>query len=170
MRILRFTAVVAMVALLCAAPVSAADNGRTEKITLPPNCYNEVPTLDCGDFLVLADWCEVASVMIRYDSYGNPVQAVYHWEFGSSVYYNSEDPTIMVEGRREHSQNRLLIQDNILYSSGPTYRVIIPGEGVVALDTGHWMYDFNTGEVTYIGGPHQVTGGDASALCEALAQ
>lgn len=170
MRHLRVVVVIAAVVLLCSTSASAGGNGRTEKIVLPPTCYTEVPTVACGDFQVLADWCEFGAVLVRFDSNGNAVQAVYHWTVGNSIYYNSEDPTIMVEGRREHVQNRLLVQDNILYGTGPAYRVIIPGEGAVMLGIGHWKYDYNTDELTWYGGPFEAFSGDVPAMCEVLAQ
>ena len=170
MKTSRSVPVMAAVAALCCATAFAADNGRTEKFTIGPTCYEEVPTIDCDDFWVLNDWCETTVVMIRYDKEGNPVQAVNHLSVGGSVYYNSADETILVEGLREHALNRIRIEENILYGSGPGYRVVVPGEGIVFLNTGHWTYNLATGEIIWIGGPHQAITGDAPALCEALRQ
>jgi hypothetical protein len=170
MKMLRSVLAMVAVVLLCGTTSFAADNGRTEKFTIGPTCYTEFPTIDCGDFWVLNDWCETTVVMVRYDKEGNPVQAIRHLSVGGSTYYNSEDEAIRVEGLREHVLNRIRIEENILYGSGPGYRVVVPGEGIVFLNTGHWTYNLVTGEIIWIGGPHQAITGDAPALCEALKQ
>jgi hypothetical protein len=170
MKTLRIVLVMLAVALLCSASAFAADQGRTEKYTIGPFESFGIETINCGDFWVLNDWFENYVVMVRYDKYGDPVQEVYHLSVGGSVYYNSEDPTISVEGLREHVNNRIRYEENMLYGSGPGYRVVVPGKGVVLLNTGHWTYNFDTGEYNHVGGPHQAITQNAPALCDLLKQ
>jgi hypothetical protein len=50
---------------------------------------------------------------------------------------------------------------------GSIFRIVIPGQGIVAQDTGIITFDLATGEVLFEGGPHEVFHGEAD-LCALL--
>jgi hypothetical protein len=52
---------------------------------------------------------------------------------------------------------------------GTVYNIQVPGAGNVLLDSGNIAFDFETGELLYVHGPHQQFSGDVAALCAYLA-
>jgi hypothetical protein len=52
---------------------------------------------------------------------------------------------------------------------GTVYNIQVPGAGNVLLDAGNISFDFETGELLYLHGPHQQFSGDVAALCGYLA-
>jgi hypothetical protein len=52
---------------------------------------------------------------------------------------------------------------------GTVYDIQVPGAGNVLLDAGNIAFDFETGELLYVHGPHQQFSGDVAALCGYLA-
>jgi hypothetical protein len=44
----------------------------------------------------------------------------------------------------------------------------IPGEGLVLFDTGRIVFDAETGEITFAGGPHMLRDGDVEKFCAAF--
>jgi hypothetical protein len=52
---------------------------------------------------------------------------------------------------------------------GTVYNIQVPGAGSVLLDAGNIAFDFETGNVLYIHGPHEQFSGDVAALCGYLA-
>ena len=47
-------------------------------------------------------------------------------------------------------------------------RIVVPGEGVVLAHLGKIVFDLNTGEVLFVGGPHDDLGELLPVLCSAL--
>jgi hypothetical protein len=65
---------------------------------------------------------------------------------------------------------KIFIDDpNTVNVVGTVYNVQVPGAGSVLLDAGNIGFDFDTGEVLYIHGPHEQFSGDVAALCGYLA-
>jgi hypothetical protein len=52
---------------------------------------------------------------------------------------------------------------------GTVYNIQVPGAGNVLLDAGNIAFDFETGELLYVHGPHQQFSGDVAELCGYLA-
>lgn len=52
---------------------------------------------------------------------------------------------------------------------GTVYDIQVPGAGNVLLDAGNIAFDFETGDLLYVHGPHQQFSGDVAALCGYLA-
>jgi hypothetical protein len=52
---------------------------------------------------------------------------------------------------------------------GTVYNIQVPGAGNVLLDAGNIAFDFETGDLLYVHGPHQQFSGDVGALCGYLA-
>jgi hypothetical protein len=121
---------------------------------------------ECGEFDVLTDFVVDGHSTIFFDSAGNPDYARVHLRF-VDFFYNSETR----EGFTEHEHSNTLLDlpsGEEVTSSGVSYRVTVPGEGVVLLEAGR--VEFNeAGEVVFVAGPHQVLGQDFDKLCEALA-
>jgi hypothetical protein len=123
---------------------------------------------DCGDFEVLADL--VVDGQIDYfdtDRDGIPdfftlrVRLV-------SFFYNSATGKGFTA--YEHGNFTFdLSNDALVIETGVTFRVTVPGEGVVLLDAGRVEYDEETGDVVFVAGPHQLLEGDTAKLCAALA-
>ena len=65
---------------------------------------------------------------------------------------------------------KVFIDDpNTVKVVGTVYNVQVPGAGSVLLDAGNIGFDFDTGEVLYIHGPHEQFSGDVAELCGYLA-
>jgi hypothetical protein len=65
---------------------------------------------------------------------------------------------------------QIFIDDpNTVKVVGTVYNIQVPGAGSVLLDAGNVSFDFETGEVLYVNGPHQQLSGDVAALCGYLA-
>jgi hypothetical protein len=52
---------------------------------------------------------------------------------------------------------------------GTVYNIQVPGAGSVLLDAGNIAFDFETGDLLYVHGPHEQFSGDVAALCGYLA-
>jgi len=52
---------------------------------------------------------------------------------------------------------------------GTVYNIQVPSAGNVLLDAGNIAFDFETGDLLYVHGPHQQFSGDVGALCGYLA-
>ena len=52
---------------------------------------------------------------------------------------------------------------------GTVYNIQVPGSGSVLLDAGNVIFDFETGDVIHLAGPHQQLSGDVAPLCDYLA-
>jgi hypothetical protein len=120
---------------------------------------------DCGDFDVLTDFVADFAVITYFDSAGNLDYSRVHFAF-HDFFYNSESG----EGFAETNTGTTVSDASgaELTSSGLSYHVTVPGEGVVLLQAGRLEFDA-AGEVVFVAGPHQVLSGDTEMLCEALA-
>jgi hypothetical protein len=59
-------------------------------------------------------------------------------------------------------------QDGTTTTAGLYYRFVVPGQGVIFIETGRIVSDA-TGNVIFEAGPHMLADGDTSALCAYLA-
>ena len=101
-----------------------------------------------------------------FDSEGDPDYARVNLRF-VDFYYNSETG----EGFTEHEHSNSLLDlpsGDEITSAGVSYRVTVPGEGVVLLEAGRIEFD-EAGEIVSVAGPHQLLSQDTDKLCEALA-
>ena len=155
------------VVLFALGDVASADKpkGIPAPVRLEPESGTEL-IAECGEFDVLTDFVVDGQSTIFFDSAGNPDYARIHLRF-VDFYYNSETG----EGFTEHEHSNTLLDlpsGEEVTSSGVSYRVTVPGEGVVLLEAGR--VEFNeAGEVVFVAGPHQVLSQDTDKLCEALA-
>ena len=160
---------VGVVLLLVSSVAFSQDNRRTEKFAIP---VTEVGIVvgNCGNFDVLNDYAALLSGTIVYDKSGLSVQMIQHYRLiGEDIYYNSTNPAKSVlGGPAEHELDRLDLTTGIVYVSGPSFRVRVPGYGVLFYETGHLVFDENTGQVLFNSGHNQFYGQDLTALCNYL--
>lgn len=103
-----------------------------------------------------------------FDSDGNFVRERAMFKVMNSVYFNSVDPSLSLEGGPgEVEIGHFNAVENTLALTGASFRVTVPGLGVIYLDAGRTFIDFNTGEVTN-SGPSDFEDGNVDALCDAL--
>jgi hypothetical protein len=155
------------VVLLALGGVASADKpeGTPAPVRLEPETGTEL-IAECGEFEVLTDFVVDGQSTIFFDSAGNPDYARVHLRF-VDFYYNSETG----EGFSEHEHSNTLLDlpsGEEVTSSGVSYRVTVPGEGVVLLEAGRLEFN-EAGEIVFVAGPHQVLSQDTDKLCEALA-
>jgi hypothetical protein len=155
------------VVLFALAGVASADKPQSTPtlVRFEPETGTDL-IADCGNFEVRTDFVVDGHSTIFFDSDGNPDYARAHLRF-VDFYYNSETG----EGFTEHEHSNTLIDllsGDEVTSIGVSYRVTVPGEGVVLLEAGR--VEFNeAGEIVFVAGPHQVLSQDTDQLCEALA-
>ena len=155
------------VVLFALGGVASADKpeGTPAPVRLQPETGTEL-IAECGEFDVLTDFVVDGQSTIFFDSDGNPDYARVHLRF-VDFFYNSETG----EGFTEHEHSNTLLDlpsGEEVTSSGVSYRVTVPGEGVVLLEAGRLEFN-EAGEVVFVAGPHQVLSQDTDKLCEALA-
>jgi hypothetical protein len=155
------------VVLFALGGVASADKpeGTPAPIRLEPETGTEL-IAECGEFDVLTDFVVDGQSTIFFDSAGNPDYARVHLRF-VDFYYNSETG----EGFTEHEHSNTLLDlpsGEEVTSSGVSYRVTVPGEGVVLLEAGRLEFN-EAGGIVFVAGPHQVLSQDTDKLCEALA-
>jgi hypothetical protein len=158
-------AATAVVLFALAGEASAAKpEGTPELKRLDPETGTDL-IAECGDFEVRTDFVVDGQSTVFFDSDGNPDYARIHLRF-VDFYYNSETGEGFTE--HEHSNTLLDLPRGVeVTSSGVSYRVTVPGEGVVLLEAGRLEFD-EAGNLVFVAGPHQVLRGDTEKLCEAL--
>jgi hypothetical protein len=142
------------VVLFALGGVASADKpeGTPAPIRLEPETGTEL-IAECGEFDVLTDFVVDGQSTIFFDSAGNPDYARVHLRF-VDFYYNSETG----EGFTEHEHSNTLLDlpsGEEVTSSGVSYRVTVPGEGVVLLEAGRLEFN-EAGGIVFVAGPHQV--------------
>ena len=165
--ILLSTLAATVVVLFALAGAASADKpeGTPDLERLEPETGTEL-IADCGDFAVLTDFVVDGQSTTFFDSSGTPDYTRVHLRF-VDFFYNSETG----EGFTEHNHSNTLLDlpsGEEVTSSGVSYHVTVPGEGIVLLEAGRLEFD-EAENVVFVAGPHQVLTGDTERLCEALA-
>ena len=124
----------------------------------------------CGNFAILTDYYLDFKIKFFYDNSGNAIRASGLFiTDGFSKYYNSEDPSRFVEGGPHEVQiQRFDIGGNTLTYVGASFRVNLPGQGVIFLQAGRVMVDLATGELLFEAGPQDANAENLDELCTAL--
>lgn len=127
----------------------------------------------CGDFDVLYDDVEFIHGVWVYDQGGlRKMRVLIVSTVGQTTYYNSTDPQKFVMGGPGEVQTARTLFDNGVRTQfaggGDLFRIVLPGYGPIYLESGHFVYDFVSGEFVFASGPNQFVEGDAAALCEYL--
>jgi hypothetical protein len=120
-------------------------------------------TVDCGSFVARGDWTVNMRVTAYFDAAGNQTKTINHIDW-NNVYTNLntgltvKDPATFVQ----------IANIDGYMTAGETWRLIVPGHGIVVQEVGYISFD-NDHNVTFVGGPHEVTFGDWQTLiCGAL--
>jgi hypothetical protein len=156
---------VAVVAVLVGGVTFAGSQRRTEILRFSDGPYDEFLT-SCGSFDIYVNWAATIRLTVRRDKSGTEVQTIQHYIVTDSVYYNSDDPGMYVEGTMELNNARIV--GDVWYFSGAPYRVKVPGSGLVFRWTGHWAYNAVSGEFEAVRGKSDLLEGNFSDLCKAL--
>ena len=165
----RSAVAIAFVLLLVSSVALSQNNGRTEKFSIPVT-QTGVVVGQCGNFDVLNDFTALLSGTIVYDKSGVAVQTIQHYRLiGESIYYNSANPEKSVlGGPAEHELDRIDMTTGIVYVSGPSFKIRVPGYGLIFAETGHIVIDETTGQVVFNSGHNQYVDQDLAALCNHL--
>ena len=160
---------VALVLLLVSNIAFSQDSRRTEKFKIP---FTDTGFFvgQCGTFDVLTDFAGIYSGTLVYDKSGAVVQTIQHIRvIGESIYYNSTDPTkSVIGGPGEREMDRIVTESGLQYTSGPLFKIRIPGYGLILAETGHFVFDTTTGQFLFNSGHNQVVDQDLAALCDYL--
>jgi hypothetical protein len=161
--------VVAVILLLMSSVAFSQDNRRTEKFSIPVTVTASLVG-QCGNFDVLSDWVALLSGTVLYDKSGVAVQTIQHYRLiGESIYYNSANPAKAVNGGpAEHELDKIDVTTGIVYVSGLSFKIRVPGYGLIFAETGRYIFDENTGQVLFNSGHNQFLDQDLAALCNYL--
>lgn len=121
---------------------------------------------DCGDFEVVDDFVFDIRSLAFFDRAGNEDFARNHFVI-HDIFSNSVTGESFATTTRQNVVVDLPSLKEIS-GSGLSYRVTVPGEGVVLLQAGRLEFD-EAGNVAFQAGPKQVLEQDFAKLCAALA-
>jgi hypothetical protein len=125
----------------------------------------------CDTFSILTDYTYGGHVIVHYDQGGNVTKVFQHYSFTEVTYYNSNFPEVLVRGGPGETQNSRFIYTGdspFAVLGGPTYKITLPGEGVIFHQTGRLVVDLSTFEIIVQTGPSDFLDGNFDALCAAL--
>ena len=162
---LRRVLAVTVMAVFVGGVTFADGQRRTEILRFSDGPYDDFLT-SCGSFDIYVNWAANIRLMVRRDKSGTEVQSIQHFITTDSVYYNSVDPGMYVEGTMELNNVRII--GDVWYFSGAPYRVKVPGSGLVFRWTGYWAYNTANGEFEVVRGKSDLLEGNFSDLCKAL--
>lgn len=161
----------AIALLLMSSVAFSQGSRRTEKFSIPVTQTGGLVG-QCGNFDVLTDFAALMSGTIVYDKYGVAVQQILHWRLiGESIYYNSTNPAKSVfGGPAEHELDRIDFATGLAYVAGPSFKIRVPGYGLIFAETGHIVVDEtqNPPVVVQNSGHNQMVDQDLAALCNYL--
>ena len=163
---------VAIAIMIAGSLTLAQGQGRIEKFGIGPEAAVGFMVGHCadGNFDVLTDYVVLITGTIRYDKSGQYITDRYQVKLiGESVYYNSTDPEKSVPGGPGEVENHRFDSKTGLYTgAGLSFKVRIPGYGLIFAETGHFVYDYSAGENVFNSGHNQFMDQDLAALCKYL--
>jgi hypothetical protein len=125
----------------------------------------------CGDFNILSDDGVRGDWVLYYDEEGNPVRLTrkVFVENGNAIYYNSNYPSCWLPGGNgEREVNTFDLVNGTVTTTAASYKVKLPGNGVIFMNAGRIVMDYFTGEVLFQAGQMDFYDGNVDALCAAL--
>ena len=147
--------------LLTFVPVSTA-------VAAQPLTFTEhleiTDVVNCGDFLAIDELGVDARTTIFFDNEGNEVGAQIHVKFRGIV-TNSVTGKSVVD--RADVNVFVDFAEGTTALVGKLFGITVPGEGIAVHDTGKLVFDAD-GNVSFVGGPHQVNLEGETKLCAAV--
>jgi len=163
---------VAVAVILAGTIGFAQGQGRIEKFGIGPEASVGFKVGHCadGNFDVLTDYVFLITGTNRYDKSGQFVTDRFQLKvIGESVYYNSSDPAKSLPGGPGEVENhRTDPKTGLGFGAGLSFKVRIPGYGLVFAETGRFASDYSTGEYVFQSGHNQFADQDLAALCKYL--
>jgi hypothetical protein len=157
----------AFILLLMSSVAFSQNYGRTEKFAIPVTGTGFVVG-SCGNFDVLNDFVGLVRGTVVYDKSGAPVQTIQR-VIGESIYYNSVNPAkAVLGGPGEGELDKFDWAAGTLSISGLSYKIRVPGYGIIFAETGHGVGDPTTGQIVFNVGHNQFADQDLAALCNYL--
>src|SRR6266540_555577 len=160
----QFTVLLGLIGTLALA--LAATAGATPPTT--ETFHDEGSMIDtelCG-FAINASFEVDDRITTFYDSAGDPIRVVERVTFLGTL--TNGDKSVV------DNDNWVVVHDLVGGTDiflGTVFNINVPGEGIVVLDAGRVIFDAETGEILFEGGPHQALHGegDFEAICDYLA-
>jgi hypothetical protein len=141
-----------LVVLLLIGSVGFSESQRrTEKFYIPLPPATGLFIGSCGSFDILSEGTALMTGTNVYDKSGQFVMQIMHFRvIGESLYYNSTNKAKAVAGGPGEGEiQRFDAATGLVYGSGPSWKVRVPGYGLIWAETGHFVYDTNTGEFVF---------------------
>jgi hypothetical protein len=136
------------------------------EVSGPETVADTAVLTDCGDFLVLDDFQYTVTRRSFTDNDGNVVRRLLNVQGTDSIYNSVTGKRYTASGGSAYHIDPATSEQTI---TGVVFRVNVPGAGAVLLDIGRSTSNPETGEHTFIAGPHELLEGDIASLCAALA-
>lgn len=158
--------------LVAVAPLDAESDRVIIERSVASNGHD--PVGYCGTapdgFSIWADYSYSLTQKIYKDKAGNITRVVFLTKvIGRSVYYGDPSTGVsLMGGPGEIGKYTWDAQTNLLYFSGVSFKVVVPGQGVVFMQTGHFVQDLTTGLLISQSGHNDWMGGNVETLCAAL--
>jgi hypothetical protein len=157
-------ALAATAALLAAAPAHATPpTTTTEERQIPP-----MPIANCGTFALLIRATVIRELTTFYDAGGIPVRAVLDRRQEGQFTNAVTGKSIPLSGRWKLTYDYTDgVRNGVVYQTGPTYHVTVPGRGIIFLQAGHGL---QVNMVTvFEHGPHDFEERNFAEVCDYLA-
>jgi hypothetical protein len=151
--------------------MSAANAMPPTRWTVGPLIFVGFYVGNCGDFNILSDYGVHSDWVLYYDDAGNPVRLTrkVFVENGNAIYYNSSDPSYWLPGGNgEREVNTFDLVNRTVTTTAASFKVKLPGDGVIFMNAGRIVLDRVTGEVLFQAGQMDFYDGNLDALCAAL--
>jgi hypothetical protein len=125
---------------------------------------NPAPTgFDCGSFQVLATFTVERQNITFYDDVGNKLRQIRHASFTGILYNSVTSASVPYEGTFDRTED--FVAHTVTFT-GLRFAVQIPGQGILALDTGQTVLDVSTNPPALIfeSGQHEFN----AQICQVL--
>ena len=142
-------------------PAAAAEPVITSDVL---SVTNPVPVgFDCGTFQVLATFTVERHNITFYDDAGNRLRQIRHASFTGILYNSVTSANLRYEGAFNRTED--FVAHTAIFT-GLRFVVQIPGQGVLALDTGKTVLDVSSNPPVLINGAGQHEFGEQ--ICQLL--
>ena len=158
---------VMLTTLLTLTPFTSAFATKPEVQTFPIDVTSVIG--ECDGFSVIEHLEGEITVSTHFDQAGNFMMEISRFSL-RHTFSNSETGASLFSP--DVGIDRITLNEEgeaILAGIGIIRRIVVPGEGLVFAQVGIIRINLATGEVLFVGGPHEDFAGFLPALCSALA-